>query len=87
MCLGVLGRVVEVNGMDAIVDIGGFKKKASAVLVEGKVKPGDYVIIHAGFILQILDEKEALEMMKIREEVFKLAAMEPEEMHQEHSSA
>ncbi|MEM3561045.1 MAG: HypC/HybG/HupF family hydrogenase formation chaperone [Nitrososphaerota archaeon] len=35
------------------------------------VKPGDYIILHAGFAIQKIDEKEALETLKILEEVLK----------------
>ncbi len=69
MCLAVAGRVVSIDGMKGIVEIGNVKREAGLHLVPG-VKVGDYVLLHAGFAIQIIDEKEAIETMKLLEEMF-----------------
>lgn len=58
MCLGVPGKVIEIKGKYAVADILGAEREISIELLEG-VKSGDYVLIHAGCAIQIVDEKEA----------------------------
>jgi hydrogenase expression/formation protein HypC len=59
MCLAIPDRVVELVGEDdAIVDLDGVRKQISLALVDG-VAPGDYVIVHVGYALTLLDPNEA----------------------------
>ena len=70
MCLAIPGKVVEIDKSKeyATVDYGeGTKRKANITLVE--VKIGDYVLVHAGFAIQILDEKEAEETLDLFREM------------------
>ncbi|NOX97193.1 MAG: HypC/HybG/HupF family hydrogenase formation chaperone, partial [Nitrospirae bacterium] len=60
MCLGIPMRVIEMKGATGIVEMGRVKYEAGFQLVD-EVKVGDYVILHAGFAIQKLDEKEAQE--------------------------
>lgn len=53
-------RVKSINGTEAIVELGGLTKAISVMLVPD-VRPGDYVIVHAGFAIETLDTKAALE--------------------------
>ena len=60
MCLAIPGKVIEIdkNKEHATVDYGdGTKRNANISLVD--VKVGDYVLVHAGFAIEVLDEKEA----------------------------
>ncbi|MBS7620106.1 HypC/HybG/HupF family hydrogenase formation chaperone [Candidatus Bathyarchaeota archaeon] len=60
MCLAIPGVVKSVEGRKAIVDFGGLKREAMLDLMEeGSIKPGTYVIVHTGFVIQTLDPKEA----------------------------
>ena len=72
MCLGVPAKVIEVKGDHAIVDVNGLKTEISIILTP-EVKPGDYVIVHAGFAISKIDEKEAEEMLKLLNEVLALS--------------
>jgi hydrogenase expression/formation protein HypC len=78
MCLGIPGKVVElyeVNGMKmAKIDFSGVIKEACMEYLP-EIKIGDYSIIHVGFGLSIVDEKEALETMDLLNQI---AAMEEE---------
>lgn len=67
MCLGVPMRVVELNGEMAVAEITGVRRSVSLQLVDD-VKVGDYVIVHAGFAIQVLDEAEALETIHLLQE-------------------
>jgi len=69
MCLAVAGKVISIEGMSGMIEVGGIKREAGLHLVPG-VRVGDYVLLHAGFAIQIIDEKEAIETMKLLEEMF-----------------
>jgi hydrogenase expression/formation protein HypC len=67
MCLAVPGKVVSVSGNSAMVDFGGVQRETNISLVQ--VRPGDYVVVHAGFAIQTVDEEEAKETIKLWEEL------------------
>jgi hydrogenase expression/formation protein HypC len=71
MCLAIPAKIIEKKGNKAIVDYGGVKREIDISLVNAN--KGDYVIVHAGFAIQIIDEKEASETVKIFEEILKNA--------------
>ena len=59
MCLAIPARIEEFLGGDqAIVDLGGVRKEISLALVE-EVAVGDYVIVHVGYALNVIDPGEA----------------------------
>ncbi|RLG76588.1 MAG: HypC/HybG/HupF family hydrogenase formation chaperone [Thermoprotei archaeon] len=68
MCLGIPGVVIEVKDTIAIVDFGGVKREVDSLLVPN-IKPGDYVIVHAGAIISKLSPEEAEETIKAWREV------------------
>ncbi|UCH20807.1 MAG: HypC/HybG/HupF family hydrogenase formation chaperone [Deltaproteobacteria bacterium] len=63
MCLAIPSRVVEINAGMATIDVDGVKREASLLLLED-VKIGEYVIVHAGFAIHKIDEKDALESLQ-----------------------
>ncbi len=68
MCLAIPARVIEVRGDRAKVDFGhGTVREVNVSLVD--VRPGQYVLVHAGFAIQVLDEREALETLRLWEEI------------------
>jgi hydrogenase expression/formation protein HypC len=64
MCLGIPGKVVEVEKNMAKVDVGGFLREISLDLCPD-VSIGEYVLIHTGFAIQKVDEKEAEETLDL----------------------
>ncbi|MBI4777682.1 HypC/HybG/HupF family hydrogenase formation chaperone [Candidatus Desantisbacteria bacterium] len=68
MCLGIPARINKINDSIAEVEIGGVMRKASLDLVDD-VYVGEYVILHAGFAIAKLDEKEAQETLRLLEEI------------------
>jgi hydrogenase expression/formation protein HypC len=71
--LAIPGKIVEIDKkkQSATVDYGsGTKRKANVSLVD--IKIGDYVLVHAGFAIQILDEKEAQETLALFREMLSL---------------
>ena len=70
MCLAVPGIVQELNEEEqwARVDYAGLRKKASTMLCP-QTQVGDYVLVHAGFIIQILDPEYGKELDELTEEL------------------
>ncbi len=68
MCLAVPVKVVAVEGNEAEVEIGGVKRSISIVLTP-EAKVGDYVLLHTGYSLKIIDETEAQETIKLFDEI------------------
>lgn len=64
-------QIVKIEGEKGIVEIGGVTREVGLQLVND-VKEGDYVIVHAGFAIQRLDEKRALETLALFAEMEKL---------------
>ncbi len=77
MCLAVPGKILSIDETDPItrmakVDFGGVVKEISlAYLPEAQV--GQYVIVHVGFAISILDEEEALKTLQYLEEIEQLS--------------
>ena len=70
MCLAIPGKIVEIDNKkeSATIDYGdGTKRKANVTLVD--VEIGDYVLVHAGFAIEKLDEKEAQETLNLFREM------------------
>ncbi len=68
MCLGSPVKVVETDGQSAVVEVGGARREISLLLLDG-VAPGDWVILHAGFAIQKLDEEEAEKTLALLREL------------------
>lgn len=64
MCLAIPAKVVEINGSSAKVDFGsGVLREVNVMLVD--VKIGEYVLVHAGYAIQVLDKKSAEETIRL----------------------
>ena len=72
MCLAIPGRVVSCVDDQAQIDYSGVTRHASTMLCPS-VKEGDAVLVHAGFIIQILDEKSAKELLDLYTETTELS--------------
>lgn len=70
MCLAVVGRIVSIKKETAEANIMGVLREISVVLVPD-VKVGEYVMIHAGFAINKIDEEEAKKTEEIIREVAK----------------
>ena len=64
MCLAIPGRVIELSGETARVSIEGLEVEAGIAISE-EIEVGDYVIVHAGFVLQKMSAAEAEEELEI----------------------
>ena len=68
MCLAVPAQVKSVDDFQAEVDVGGVRRTISLMLLP-EVQIGDYVYLHAGFAISIVDEEEALESLRLLREL------------------
>lgn len=67
MCVALPGKVIKTNGKIATVDFNGNTIQAQSGLVD--VKEGDFCLVHAGCILQKLNEEEAIDMIELFQEL------------------
>jgi hydrogenase expression/formation protein HypC len=68
MCLAIPGRVLEINGNVAKVDFGSkATREVDITLVD--VEEGQYVLVHVGYAIQVLDEAAAEETLKLWREI------------------
>jgi hydrogenase expression/formation protein HypC len=67
MCLGIPAKILEISGDIAKVDFGGITREVDISLVTADIN--DYVIIHAGFAIQVLNEEDALETLDLFEQM------------------
>jgi len=72
MCLAVPVRVVSIEGDEAETEIGGVKRRISIVLTP-EVRVGDYVLLHTGYAIGVVDEAEAEETLRLFEEILSLS--------------
>ncbi len=75
MCLAKPVRIKSINGTEAEVEIGGITRKTSLMLTP-LARVGDYVLLHAGYAINILDQAEAEETLAIFVEMSKLMEKE-----------
>ena len=68
MCLAIPALIQQIEGIEGVVEIGGVQRKVSLVLTPD-AKVGQYALIHAGYTIGVLDEKEAQETLKLLEEI------------------
>jgi hydrogenase expression/formation protein HypC len=73
MCLAIPAKVISIKQDKAEVDFGeGVLREANITLV--KVKVGDYVLVHAGYAIQVLDEEEAEETLELWNQILQAEA-------------
>ena len=70
MCLAIPSKVIEIkDGSTVIVDTMGSKRLVSTMLLEEPAVIGDYLLIHVGYAMQKIDEKEAKESLNLFREI------------------
>lgn len=64
MCLAIPMKIIRIDGDTGFVKSGGLERKANLSLVKGP-RVGEYILIHAGFAIEKVKEKEAKETLEI----------------------
>jgi len=75
MCLAIPSQLIELKGDMAVIDVAGVRRQASLLLLEDP-QVGDWVIVHAGFAIQKLDEAAAQESLRYLREAAQLLVEE-----------
>jgi len=63
MCLAIPGKILEITGNSALVDFDGIKQKVIIALIQNP-EVGKFVIVHAGYAIEMMNEKDALEAIE-----------------------
>jgi hydrogenase expression/formation protein HypC len=77
MCLAIPAKVVEINGQDAVVEFHNVRRDVRLDLIDD-CQIGDYVLIHAGFVINKLDEQSAQESLRLWDELIETMDAETE---------
>ncbi len=72
MCLAIPSKIVKIENNIATIDVDGIQRQASLLLMED-AEIGDYVMVHAGFAIQKIDETAALESLQLLREAVAMA--------------
>ena len=70
MCLAIPVLIKSIDGNEATIEIGGISRKAS-ILLTPEARVGDYVLLHTGYAIAVLNEDEAKETLELIEAVAK----------------
>jgi len=71
MCLAVPVRIVSIERDEAETEIAGVRRRVSLALTP-EAKVGDYVLLHTGYAIGVIDEAEAEETLRLLEEIISL---------------
>ena len=71
MCLAIPVRITKISGTKGIGEVGGVSREADISFLED-LKVGDYVLLHAGFAIQKINEAEAEKTLKVWKELEEL---------------
>jgi hydrogenase expression/formation protein HypC len=72
MCLAIPVQIKSIEGSEAEVEFGGIIQKIS-VLLTPEARLGDYVLLHTGYAISVINEEEAQETLQLFEEIERLA--------------
>jgi len=75
MCLAIPALITSIEDKEAEAEIGGITRRISLWLTP-EAKVGDYVLVHTGYAINVLDQKEAAETLKLLRQIAELAEEE-----------
>lgn len=70
MCLAIPSKVINIEDTIATIDVHGARRDISLLLMPDEVRIGDYLLVHAGFAIQRIDQDIAEESLRLLKEVF-----------------
>ena len=79
MCLAIPGKIIEITGNSALVDFDGIKQKVIIALIQNP-EVGKFVIVHAGYAIEMMNEKDALEAIEQWKEMSEELGMDIEDL-------
>lgn len=70
MCLAIPMQIVEIDGFNARCEAKGVFREVSLFMLQGEeVAPGDYVMVHVGYAIQVMTEQEARSAWELYDEM------------------
>jgi hydrogenase expression/formation protein HypC len=76
MCLGVPGRVIEIEELTASVDFWGVKRKVRLETVDEPVQVGDYLLVHVGFAIRRIPPEQVTETLELYNQLVTAASQD-----------
>jgi hydrogenase expression/formation protein HypC len=76
MCLGVPGRVIEIEELTASVDFWGVKRKVRLETVDEPVQVGDYLLVHVGFAIRRIPPEQVTETLELYSQLVTAASQD-----------
>lgn len=80
MCLGVPGRIVEVNGLIAVVDFWGIRREVRLELVDQPVEVGDYILNHVGYAIRRIPDEDIQGTLDLYEQLLREAGTDDSDL-------
>jgi hydrogenase expression/formation protein HypC len=68
VCLAVPARIEQIDGVNAVIELGGVRRRISLLLCPD-ARVGEFALVHAGFAISVIDEEEAAKGLAVFEEV------------------
>jgi len=75
MCLAIPAKLVEIHGDEGIVELGGTRRNVLLTLVTDP-RVGQYVLLHAGYAIEVIDEADALELAALQRSIAESGELE-----------
>ncbi len=72
MCIAIPAEIVSIEGREGDVDMAGVQRRVSLMLTP-EAKVGDYVLVHTGYAINVIDKEAAEETLKLLEEMSALS--------------
>jgi hydrogenase expression/formation protein HypC len=85
MCLAIPSKIVEIDNFRATVDVYGARREINLMLMPEEVLLGDYVLVHAGFAIQKVDQEAANDSLKLISTIIEELEKEEEEDDEEYN--
>ncbi len=76
MCLAIPSKIISKNGFEATVDLYGARRKVNLMLLPEDASVGEYVLVHAGFAIQKIDDSAARDAIGLIDEILKTLEQE-----------
>jgi len=73
MCVGITSKIIRIEDSSAIIEVFGAQREISLLLLNEDVSIGDYVIVHAGFAIQKIQEEDALRNLEFRKKMLEVS--------------
>lgn len=80
MCLGVPGRIVEINGLIAVVDFWGMRREVRLEIVDEPVAVGDYILNHVGYAIRRIPESDIQGTLDLYEQLLREAGADDNDL-------